>query len=462
MGTGIFGISLTGLNVAQQNMATTSQNIANVNTDGYHRQTLLQSTAKPQATGSSGTIGSGVNSTDVTRAYSQFLDGQINQNQGQLSSYEAYGQYATQLNSLTGSTDSAFANAMSSFFSSMQEVANDPTSLVARQGMISSGINLSQQYSSVSTGLTNMANSINTDLKSMTSQVNNYAQTLAKLNGQIAVTQASGGNTNQLLDQRDSLVAEINKLINVSVVNQQGSGYNLYLADGQPLVVGGQANSLTTVQNPSGPTGELVPALQIGSTTITLSSSQISGGQISGILNFRDQMLTPTQSGLKNIVDQLVTAVNTQHASGEDLNGNPGGAFFNTTSSASGFSVAISDPNLIAAASTGEGPGGNSNILALIGVQSDTTYTGLNGQTLQGSFTNLVGKNASYESLATSNQNAYQSLTDQATQAQQSFSGVNLDEEAANLIKYQQAYQAAAKALQVSSGLFNDILSALQ
>lgn len=647
MDTGILRTSLMGLNAAQANISTTSQNIANVNIPGYHRQATLQTTTGSQST-TAGFIGNGVDASTVSRAYNSFLETQVTLNQGQLSNYQTYTQYATQLNALLGSQNSGFAAAMSSFFSSVQTVANDPTSNVARQGMLYAGQNLAGQVSNVNNGLTEIGQNVNQGIESLATQINAYAQNIASLNQQIGIVQSAGGsgNPNALMDQRDAAVAELNKLVNVTVTTQDGNGYNLYIGNGLPLVTGTQATGMTISTNPADPT-QSMPALKIGTNTVPLDSSQISGGQLGGLLAFRDQVLVPTQRELGKIAYSMSTQVNAQSVQGYDLNGNVGTNFFNTPPvqapianskntgnvtlgltitdinklansdyklsfdgtnysltrasdgttytnatlaglsaavnagegfsfsqtggttmqagdtylirptqySANNFGVAISDPNKIAAAGQGvtatatgtntgtatvssaslssttsrpvanvpitlsysgtypggtitatdstaavlgsfayssgtpisfngisvtitgapntgdtfkltnsgtsAGPGDNSNALLLAGIQNQKLLNN-SANTLQSTFSQLVGKNATLESNAKTNQQVYQSLTDQATQAQQSYSGVNLDEEAANLIKYQQAYQAAAKAMQVASQMFNTILTAIQ
>jgi flagellar hook-associated protein 1 FlgK len=463
MASGILGISLMGLTAAQSNLSTTSQNIANVNTDGYHRQATNLATATPITAGST-TLGNGVDVVGVGRAYSSFLDNQVTSSQTQLSSYETYSQYATQLNSLTGGQNSTFSTSLANFFSSIQNVANDPTSTIARQDMLTSGNTLAGQFNNISSALGDIQQSVNQQIQSISTQVTYYAKSIATLNTQITSAQATNStNANDLLDKRDQLVAEMNKLVNVSVVNQPGSGYSLYIGNGLPIVQGGVANGMTSLPNPSDPT-QTIPALQIGSTSVPLDSTQISGGQLGGLLSFRSQMLSPSQTQLNNLASTLTTQINTQSALGYDLNGTQGTDFF--TLSGSTLSVAISDPSKIAAAGEGAstgvsaGRGDNSNALAMADLQTSKLMP--NSSTLQAAFNQLVGQNASLTNAATLNQQTYQALTTQATQAQQSFSGVNLDEEAANLIQYQQAYQAAAKAMQVASSLFSTILTAIQ
>lgn len=562
MSNSILNLSLMGLNVAQSNISTTSNNISNVNTAGYHRESTTVATVGSQSVGS-GFIGMGANVTDVVRAYNSFLENQVTQNQGQLSNYQAYSQYATQLNALLGGQNSGLSSALSDFFSSIQTVSTDPTSTVARQAMLGAGANLATQFNNVNDGLNSLSDAVNQQVQASATQINAYAQSIASLNKQILTMQSSAGgsNVNSLMDQRDATVAELNKLVNVTVSDQQGSGYIVTIGNGLPLVNGTQANTMTVAPNPTDPVATL-PALQIGSSTIALDSSQITGGQLGGILAFRDQMLNPSLTQMGLLASAVTTNINTQQAAGFDLNGAAGGNFFTplTTSlptmsvagtgaatitaglsnanklastsytlsyngtkytltdssgnlvdqttlspvpssnwssfgAPAGLSLSASapftsgdsylitasplrvpdmsldttssgmgnppDPNKIAAASTATALNDNSNLLAMANFQT-SKLLGNSSLTLQGAFTSLVSQDATLESRASNNQKTFQSLTDQATQAQQSYSGVNLDEEAANLIRYQQAYQAAAKAMQVASTLFNNILTAIQ
>ena len=647
MTTGILGTALLGLNAARTSLNTTSLNISNVDTTGYHRQITMVTTNTPMSS-STGSIGTGVNVSSIVRAYNSFLEKQVLSTQGQLSNYETYTQYATQLNSILGSQDSTLSSALSSFFSSVQDVANDPTSTSARQNMLSAGTTLASQFSSASSNIGDIATSVNQQVSSIAAQVTDYAKSIASLNQQIAASQAGGSandtSTNALMDQRDAAVAALNKLVNVTVVDQAGSGYNVYVGNGEPLVVGTQVNAMVATRNPSDPT-QLQPAIQIGSSAVVLDSSQITGGQLGGLLSFRDGMLVPTQRELGTIAYTLATQMNSISTNGYDLNGAAGTNFFSTPTvqapianlnntgngvlslsltdpnklansdyklsydgtnytltrlsdgtsysnaslaglstsvsanegfslslssgtinsgdtylirptqySASSLSVAITDVNKIAAAGQGvtaaasvgntgtatvggasldstvtrpidnytltyasgtgtftvtdttavppttvgtyaytsgnpitfngisvtiagtpangdsftvmnsgasAGTSDNSNALLMANLQTQKVLS--NGSnTLSSEFNQLVTQNATQESSASSNQSAYQTLNTQATTAQQSYSGVNLDEEAANLIKYQQAYQAAAKVMQVASTLFDTILNSLQ
>ena len=555
MPTGLISSSLSGLYAAQSAIQATQRNIANASSPGYHRQLAAYSTAiTTQYT--SGAIGNGVNVNNLTRAYDRFLDNNVLLNQGQLSRYETYASYASQVDTLLGDSKSGLGKFLSEFFAGVQEVANDPTSTTARQTLLSKANILTSRMNAYDAALTDMGQVINQQMRDMTTQVNNYAQQIASINARIVMAQSSGdiASANNLLDQRDQLVGEINKLVTVTTVEQQDGAFSLYVGSGQPLVVGNQSNTLTLTADPNDTT-RLTPALKIGSYLEPIGVAQIGGGQIGGLLAFREEILVPTQRELGTLAYSLASEFNAIHQAGYGLDGVTGRDFFtlpalrqpvpaSTNTGGGSLSLTLTDigqlamsdyrlsfdgtdytltrladgtsysnaslaglnlligpaegftlagaglasgdrflirPTENAAASIGvvagllashiaaagedplapgtsAGPGDNSQALLLAGLAgSKVLSTGSN--TLATFYSSLVGRNATLANGADANVIAYESLTTQASNAQQAFSGVNLDEEAANLIQYQQIYQAAARALQTSSTLFNDILA---
>lgn len=543
MASGILGIGAMGLNAAQAGIRATQNNISNVNTAGYHRQGTNFVSALPL-----GSIGNGVNVAGVNRAYDRFLENELILSQGQLSRHEIYAGYATQMDAMLGNEASGLSTAFNNFFAAVNEVANAPTSTAARQTMLTSGTNLVRRLDDLDSLARNMQDSINQQIRDSANQVSSYAARIAEINTKVTLVRSTSGDTaaNELMDQRDQLAAEINKLVGATVVVQGDGSYNLYIGSGQALVTGGYANSLVAIVDPADPT-QLTPALRIGTSDIPLGATQLTGGKLGGLLAFREDMLIPTQRELGTIAYALASEFNSQHTVGLDLNGGPAGNFFTaptlrdpvayqnntgnavygiavtdpnllansdyrlsytggnytltrlsdntsftaatlgalntaisgeglsfsltsgaiaagdtylvrpTQYSAHGLSLAIGDPSDIAAALTAA-PGDNQNALLLAGLQTQKLL-GNTTNTLQSAYSQLVSRNATLANGADINVQAYETLTEQATAAQQSFSGVNLDEEAANLIQYQQAYQAAARAMQIAASLFEEILS---
>ncbi len=535
MGSGIFGVALSGLSAAQMGIATTEHNIANVNTEGYRRQQVSFSALTPQYTGS-GYLGTGVGVDTVRSLYSQFLDGEVLLNQAQLSRYQTYAAYASQVDSLLGSDSSSLNTSLESFFAAVSEVANDPTSNAARQVLLSSGSTLTGLVNTLDNQLRGYIEASNKDIDALVDQVNIYSGQIAQLNSDISKAEAGTGQpANDLRDQRDTLVSQLNELINVSLVEQSDGTTNLYIGSGQALVVGASAYSMSTVADPDD-SSLLLPALDVGGTTLILDSNLVNGGQMGGILAVREEVIQPALDDLNRISLSIALEFNAIHSAGLDYNLNAGTDFFtnplvadagNTgtltlalgddldlqnsdytltydgtdytltratdgatftgtlaavtanegftltvgTAPAAGDSwtlnlgdysrdmaTLITDPNLVAAAgATADGPGDNSNALALLALQTSAILN--NGTvTFAEAYSQTVSRTASLAASADLNVTTYTSLTDLAVSAQQNVSGVNLDEEAVNLIRFQQAYQAAARAMQVASSLFDDLL----
>jgi flagellar hook-associated protein 1 len=549
MPSGILGISVSGLNAAQAGILTAQHNIANVNTAGYRRQEVGYSASVAQSTGS-GYFGAGVNVDTVRHIYSQFLDNEVLRNQAQLSRFETYAAQASQIDGMLGDEDSGLAAELDAFFAAASEVANDPTSNAARQNLLSAGNNLAGRIDTLDSALREMSTAANNDIVAIGRRVNVLTGQIATLNKSIVLAEAANDQpANDLRDQRDQLVAELNKLVNVSQVQQPDGSLNLYVGSGQVLVLGGNAYTMTTVADPVN-ASLLQPAVDVGNSTVTLGAGQISGGRLGGVLAQREQVLLPAMNDLNRISIALSLEVNAVHRNGLQYDAStPGGDFFtpsvtqqvgttgwirlgdstsgtpippeNYTAAwdgaqftvtrvsdgatatvnpgdevvmngvAQGFSLLPnpgepdasfqpSNPGtwnlnfadfshtirmqltatsqVAAAGSTPPtGPGDNRNMLDLAGLRIGKLLN--NGTvSLSQAYDQSVTRTASLAADADLSQSAFTSLVKQATTSQQSLSGVNLDEEAVNLIRYQQAYQASARAIQVASGLFDTLI----
>jgi flagellar hook-associated protein 1 FlgK len=470
MATGTLGIALTGLNAAQAGIRTTQHNISNVKTAGFRRQEVDYAALTP---GFSGTAfyGTGVGVSTVRSLYSQFQDSQVLLDQTQLSRNESYAAQASQIDTLAGDANSGLTGAMEKFFNAAQTVASDPTSDAARQVMLSSGRNLASRFNTLATAFNDIRVDSNHEIAATVASINTYASQIATLSGNIARAEASTGQpANDLRDQRDQLVAELNKLINVTPVQQGDGAFNLFVGSGQPLVVGTRAATMSSMPDATNPQYD-VPALSLaGGVTQPLDASMVTGGKLGGLMAVRTDVLQPAMQDLDRLAYEFATQFNSQHSAGFDKSGAAGGNFFTDlsalpspyTGAARMFAMdaAMTDPSKIAASSSSAGsPGDNANALALAGLQ---TTASIGGSTFAGFYAQLVARTATLASEADISVSAYESITSQARQAQQAISGVNLDEEATNLIRFQQAYQASAKAMQVASSLFDTLIGVMR
>ncbi|EIC29556.1 MULTISPECIES: flagellar hook-associated protein FlgK [Methylomicrobium] len=549
-GTGILETALTGLFASQRWLATTSQNISNVNTEGYSRQQVELSARPPQFTGA-GYIGQGVNVVNITRSYDQFINQQLNSSTSAFAESDYLAGMASQVDTLVGNNDSGLPVTLKSFFSAVNDVANDPTSLAARQAMLGQAGSLAQQFNDMASSFDGLRDQTNKQMQATLDDINTYAQSIADLNVKITAEFGRTGGMqmpNDLLDQRDALITKIAEKINVSALNMDDGSVNLIIGKGQSLVSNASAATLSL----AGSTFDnSYKDIVINGQPITQS---ITGGELSGELKFRDQILDPAQQQLGVLAAALSVQFNAIHNSGFDLNGAPGQDLFalggtgmnvpvtvnpglpgggsiaatydpaNTANlnpsdyrldydgtnytltrlsdkqainiagfpgspvnvegmtislstpptgassflirpafyAAENLKINIGDPEEIAAAGNGASvPGDNTNALKLANLEQQPILSG-GRSTLSSAYGQLVSQVGTSTQSAKTSQSAQQVLLNQAKQTRENLVGVNLDEEAANLIKFQNAYQAAAKAISVANSLFDTLIGAIR
>ena len=328
MTSSIFGIGVSGLNAAQAGLLVTSHNIANASTDGYHRQQTIQTTPDPQFTGE-GFFGKGVTVETVRRAYSQFLDNSVLQAETQASYLDAYNAQISQINNLLADPTAGVSPALQAFFSGVQDVATNPSSVPSRQQMISLGQSLVSSFQTFDAQLTEMRSGINSQISDVTANVNSLASSIAKLNDQLIRDQSTPDKpANDLLDQRDNLVAQLNKLVRTSTVKQADGSINVFIGTGQSLVLGVQSFQLAAGPSTEDPQNYGI-SLVSGASSIPLNPANLQGGTLGGLFAFRSQTLDPTENALGRVATVLAQTFNDQHRLGQDLNGALGQDFFN-------------------------------------------------------------------------------------------------------------------------------------
>ena len=548
-------IGLTGLMAAQAKLTVASHNIANADMPGYSRQSAVQTTQPSQYMGY-GYVGQGARVVDVQRSYDQFLQRQLLQSQSQASYYQSYRDLIAPIDDLIADPDLGISSAMAQFFDSVNEVANNPSSIPARQTMLSQSEALVNRFHLLSGRINEIDAALQQNVSLATQQITQYGQQIARLNQEItrALGVGNGAAPNDLLDQRDQALAELSKLVNVHAVVDDRGIMNVFIGNGQALVQGMESATLATRPDPAQPMRTQV-TYQIGTGAAQVLPEQlITGGELGAMLAFRRDTLEPVQDQLGFLAFALAVKFNEVHKSGYGLDGSTGNAYFSgidlslpveTTGSdgsavavpfapsvdlevlrpdtyilsenngtlrvtrqsdgkifddliqpidgldfssvvlepgetaviapyrnaASTIGVAITDPSQIAAAeedptgtvAPGSGPADNRNALALAAIQTDKfLYANASGQptaTLQSVYARTVSTVGAKASEVINGATASRALHEQIQAQRDSLAGVNLDEEAANLIRFQQAYLAASKVMQMSQRLFDSVLA---
>ncbi|MBU0752757.1 MAG: flagellar hook-associated protein FlgK [Gammaproteobacteria bacterium] len=329
MGSGILNVGVTGLNAAQAGVLTTSHNIANSSTKGFSRQQIVQTTNTPQFTGS-GFLGQGTNVQTIQRVYNQFLTGQVLSAQTGAAEMDSYLAEVKQIDNLLADPNAGLSPALSAFFTGVQEMAANPQSIPARQAMMSASQALMGRFQSIDQRLREIREGVNTQIASEVSLVNSYAQQIADVNRRIILARAAGPAqpANDLLDQRDQLIADLNKEIRVSTLLQSDGTYSVFIGNGQPLVVSTLNYTMQAVAAADDPERIVVALRSPTGSTVTMPESMLSGGKLGGLIGFRAESLDPVQNALGRIALTLAQNFNDQHRLGQDLTGALGGNYF--------------------------------------------------------------------------------------------------------------------------------------
>lgn len=443
---GTMSVALQSMLAQQGAMGVVANNIANSNTPGYSREVPEFEESPPVLSGNT-MIGTGVTLKSVQSVRDNILNLRIDQETSQQSSLGSYVNSMDQVQSLFNETQgTGLQTALSNFFNSFQSLATDPTSSPLRQAVIIAGQDLASAFNQTSNNLATIQQGLDQSVVQTVQQVNQLTGQIAGLNQQIQEVANSGDSPGSLQDQRDQDLTNLSQLIDTAVIYNNDGTVSVTTTNGALLVSGNQSDALTTQINTS--TG-MHDVYALG----TDISSQISGGELAGYINARDSSIPSAQSSIDNLAAGLISAVNQQQTAGYDLNGSQGVNFFtpftpstagSNAGAAATMSVAITSPDQVAASSSATTTGDNSNATAMANLQDAQVVS---GQTAGDYYSNLIDQIGNQVSDASSEQEAVGLVLQQLDNQQSSISGVSLDEEATNLIQYQQAYEASARVI---------------
>ncbi|MEP4556062.1 flagellar hook-associated protein FlgK [Cobetia amphilecti] len=545
MASSMLSIGVSGLQAAQTALATNSNNIANVYTPGYSRETV-------ELSGNSGEgVGTGVSVSSISRQTDSYLSAQLDSAMSASAALETHESNLSQIDNLLADDEAGLAPLMQEFFGAIEGVASQPSDPAARESLLGSAESLAGQFNAFSDYLDDMDSAVNSQLGNVVGDINNATSQIASLNEQISLTRArTGEEPLGLLDQRDQAVTDLQTLVGVEVQEQDGR-LSVSLGNGQLLVNGSSSHELAVQSDPQDASRSVVTYSVAQGVTTAIDEDQLEGGTLGGLLSFRSDSLEPTQNQLGQLAAGLALTFNAQHAAGIDANGNAGEDFFTlgspdvltTTGNTSGsklvvefapatqqegedfysvaltgddyrlsldgdkyqlenqstgevfyydydsdieisqdglvftpegmsdgdsytiqptrniadtFGVAIDEGAEIAAGSS-DASLDNRNILALQSLQSSDALG--SAGSFNDHYASLVSQVGNQTRQVQVNLEAQQGLTQQLSAADQSISGVNLDEEAADLIRYQQYYQANAQVIQTASTVLDTILN---
>lgn len=320
MGTGMISTGLSGIQVAQLGLLTTEHNITNANTAGFNRQRTIQATNVAMLTGA-GYVGQGAHVQTISRMYDSFLSTQVNRAQTTSSELSSYYTQIKQIDNMLADANSGLSPALQSFFSGIQDVAANPSLLSARQSLASSAQALVARYQGLEDRISQMYDGVNEQITTSVATINSYSTQIASLNESIVIARSATNQApNDLMDQRDQLVLDLNKLVRVTTTENSDGTFNVYIGNGQQLVVGSQVSKLTAQPSASDPS-HFVVGLANANGSQELPESLITGGSLGGLLSFRSGTLDRVANDLGRNAASLALVYNAQNALGQDLLG---------------------------------------------------------------------------------------------------------------------------------------------
>jgi len=325
----IISTSISGLRAFQTALATTSHNISNVGTEGYSRQIVELTARQPLGVGNF-QIGQGVDVQNIERIVDDFVTGNIRDFKSEVSRLDIFNDFASRVENLIADDQGSLMPALDNFFNSVNDLANDPSSNAPRVAMLSAAEVLEQRVVSLATEMQQLEQEVDERLSFEVNELNAIATELGRINESISKLSTSVSQPSDLLDKRDVLLQRLAEKISVTVVEQNDGILNVLVGTGQLLVAGNMALQFNLSADPIQP-DRLAIALQSPGGNIDVSNT-VSGGSIGGLLDFRDGLLDSSQNRLGRVAIAVADTFNAQHQQGYDLNGNLGGAFFNSGS----------------------------------------------------------------------------------------------------------------------------------
>lgn len=325
----LIGIGLTGLKSHQVALSVTGNNVANTNTQGYSRQQAIFEDNPSLLTGA-GFIGQGVNIDTVRRISQSFVVDQVRADTSVYHLRDATLTQAQSVDNLLASTTTGLTPSLSRFFEAFQGSADDPTSIPQRQLLLTQTEGLVSRFHSLEQSLTAQKKNIDQSIEAAVSSINSLAQGLVEINRAISLassTASQGNEPNQLLDARDETLRQLSELVTVTSIDQGSNGQvNVFIGNGQPLVIGDDATLITTPL--SAANSRTLDVALVSNGTEQIVTENITGGRLGGLIEFRDHELQDAINGLGRVAIVLADTVNAQHSLGMDLENNIGGMFF--------------------------------------------------------------------------------------------------------------------------------------
>ncbi|MBW1670929.1 MAG: flagellar hook-associated protein FlgK [Deltaproteobacteria bacterium] len=434
----------------------TGSNITNVNTPGYTRQLPVFSSLGCVDIGA-GRIELSVGIEKIERVYDRFLGVQINDKMNDLGYSEAKKGMLEKVEIIFNESSGGGINELlSKFWSSWEDLSANPTGQVERDALVSASQNLASIFRSSSDELVSVQNDANTEIRGLIDQANFYISDLADLNHKIAAINTGKGDANDLRDKRDEALKGLAEIFDFQHLEDSDGSVSVFLPNGMPLVMGDQTWELDVKVNPA---HSSFYDVIFQDDPLTVLNDTVTKGKLAGFLEIRDEKIANYLGDLNSLAASIIAEVNTQHQSGYDMDHNLGGVFFEPATEAKYMQVStaiLADVNKIAVSETVNGDGGNAELIATF---KDELFMNSGTSTFNGYYASFVGKVGQDLADEERGLDHNTNVMNQLINKREGISGVSIDEEMTNLIKYQLGYNAAARLCNVADELLDTLLN---
>ncbi|EHK0945826.1 flagellar hook-associated protein FlgK [Citrobacter farmeri] len=452
----MINIGYSGANTAQVELNVTAQNTANAMTDGYTRQVAVISSIGASS-GSMNTAGNGVQVDSIRRVSNQYQVNQVWYAASDNGYYSTQQEYLTQLETVLSDENSSLSGGFDNFFAALNEATTSPDDSALREQVISEAGALSLRINNTLSYIDSQSGEIASQEQAMVEQVNTLTSGIASYNQQIADAEARGDNASALYDARDQMVEQLSGIMDVQVNIDDKGNYNVTLQNGQPLVSGQQSSTIALETNAD---GSQSMSLTFAGTTSSMTSD--TGGSLGALFDYQNQVLSPLSDSINSMASQFADAVNTQLAQGYDLNGNPGEPLFIYDANDANGPLTV-NPDLsadeLAFSSSPDESGNSDNLQALIAISNEPLeIDNLGSVTVGEACSTIISDIGIYSQQNQTEAQAASTVYAEAQNQQSNISGVSMDEEAVNLITYQQIYEANLKVISTGAEIFDSVL----
>ncbi len=459
--TSVLNTAKNALFAQQTALQVVSNNVANVNTPGYARQEAVLTEQKAVMTDLGLFLSNGVSVSTVISHYDKYLEASVAKENMAMEEQKTYEQYFGRIETILDENNTKLTSNLVAFFNSWQELSADPLSPTSRTAVVTEGANLANGIRDVYGELKDIQAEVDSNIALKVDEINSILHSVAQLNGQVYASGAGGNDNGTLFNERQQLVNKLSGILDIQYFQDKDGGMTIMTSSGKTLV---DRESVIELKAESGSSGEFAKVSWSGGSSVSVDiTNTIQGGSLKSLIDLRDNQLEGFIDGIDNLAESVMTEVNSLHCTGYNANGTTNIDFFKnvTTDFAENFDISDeikADPSNVAVTSSAENPSDNDVALAIAELGTATV-------TIDGQDTTYVGYGSSIASnIGTLSQNAkdlseyHQTLMTSIEKQRDSVSGVSIDEEMSNLIKFQYAYQAAARLLNVANSLMDSLL----